>query len=76
MAILAGVLYRRAHRVPKLTERDTIVLADFDNKTGDPVFDDTLRQALTIQLEQSPFLNVVPSREGRRHAQANETIGG
>ena len=39
---LAGVLYWRAHRPPKLTERDTIVLADFDNKTGDPVFDDTL----------------------------------
>ncbi len=61
MAILAGVLYWRAHRVPKLTERDTIVLADFDNKTGDPVFDDTLKQALTIQLEQSPFLNVLPT---------------
>jgi eukaryotic-like serine/threonine-protein kinase len=65
MAILAGVLYRRAHRVPKLTERDTIVLADFDNKTGDPVFDDTLQQALSIQLEQSPFLNVLSDRRVR-----------
>jgi DNA-binding winged helix-turn-helix (wHTH) protein/tetratricopeptide (TPR) repeat protein len=65
MAILAGVLYWRAHRAPKLTERDTIVLADFDNKTGDPVFDDTLQQALSIQLEQSPFLNVLSDRKVR-----------
>ena len=56
---VASVFYWRMHRAPKLTERDTIVLADFDNKTGDPVFDDTLKQALTIQLEQSPFLNVL-----------------
>jgi eukaryotic-like serine/threonine-protein kinase len=56
---LTAVFYWRIHRAPKLTERDTIVLADFDNKTGDPVFDDTLKQALTIQLEQSPFLNVL-----------------
>jgi eukaryotic-like serine/threonine-protein kinase len=40
---------------PKLTEKDTIVLADFDNKTGDPVFDDTLRQGLAVELQQSPF---------------------
>jgi hypothetical protein len=39
--------------------KDTIVLADFDNKTGDLVFDDTLKQALAVQLEQSPFLNVL-----------------
>jgi eukaryotic-like serine/threonine-protein kinase len=58
-------LYWRAHRAPKLTERDTIVLADFDNKTGDPVFDDTLQQALSIQLEQSPFLNVLSDRKVR-----------
>ncbi len=64
-AAIAGTLYRRAHRVPKLTERDTIVLADFDNKTGDPLFDDTLQQALSIQLEQSPFLNVLSDRNVR-----------
>ena len=46
-----------------LTEKDTIVLADFDNKTGDPVFDDTLKQGLAIQLEQSPFLNVLSDRK-------------
>jgi tetratricopeptide (TPR) repeat protein/predicted Ser/Thr protein kinase len=48
---------RKAHA---LTEKDTIVLADFTNSTGDPVFDGTLRQGLTVQLEQSPFLSLVP----------------
>lgn len=47
------------HRSPVLTDRDSILLADFTNSTGDPVFDATLRQALTIQLEQSPFLSLV-----------------
>ena len=63
---LAGGFYWRAHRPPKLTERDTIVLADFDNKTGDPVFDDSLKQALTIQMEQSPFLHVLSSDKSAR----------
>lgn len=44
---------------PKLTEKDTIVLADFTNTTGDSVFDGTLRQGLSVQLEQSPFLNLL-----------------
>ena len=43
------------HRTPKLTDKDTIVLADFTNTTGDPVFDGTLRQGMAVQLEQSPF---------------------
>ena len=47
------------HRAPMLTEKDTIVLADFTNTTGDPVFDETLRQGLAIQLEQSPFLSLI-----------------
>jgi tetratricopeptide (TPR) repeat protein len=47
-----------ARRAPALTERDTILLSDFVNTTGDPVFDGTLRQALASQLEQTPFLNV------------------
>ena len=55
---LAGYLYY-FHRSPKLTDKDTIVLADFANTTGDPVFDDTLRQGLAVQLEQSPFLSLV-----------------
>ena len=46
-------------RAPKLTDKDTIVLADFSNTTGDPVFDGTLRQGLAVQLEQSPFLSLV-----------------
>jgi len=61
VAIVGGNWYWRSHRAPKLTGRDTIVVADFDNKTGDPVFDDTLEQALTIQMEQSPFLHVLSS---------------
>jgi eukaryotic-like serine/threonine-protein kinase len=48
---------RRAHA---LTDKDTIVLADFANSTSDPVFDGTLRQGLAVQLEQSPFLSLVP----------------
>ena len=59
------VLYWRMHHTTKLTEQDTIVLADFDNKTGDPVFDDSLKQALAAQLSQSPFLNVLPNRKVR-----------
>jgi serine/threonine protein kinase/tetratricopeptide (TPR) repeat protein len=51
------------HRAPKLTEKDTIVLADFENKTGDPVFDDALKQALAVQLAQSPFLNILSDRK-------------
>ncbi len=54
---LAGYFY--LHRTPKLTDKDTIVLADFSNTTGDPVFDGTLRQGLSVQLEQSPFLSLV-----------------
>jgi eukaryotic-like serine/threonine-protein kinase len=56
---LGGWLFfsRKAHA---LTDKDTIVLADFDNKTGDAVFDDTLKTALTVSLRQSPFLNVLP----------------
>jgi hypothetical protein len=52
-----------------LTDKDTILLADFMNITGDPVFDGTLKQALTVQLGQSPFLNIFPDervREGLR----------
>jgi serine/threonine protein kinase/tetratricopeptide (TPR) repeat protein len=51
------------HRAPKLTEKDTIVLADFTNTTGDSVFDGALRQGLAVQLAQSPFLNVVPDEK-------------
>ena len=58
-ALIAGGLYWRSHQPAKLTEKDTIVLADFANATGDAVFDDTLKQALSVELQQSPFLNVL-----------------
>src|SRR6266436_2446641 len=62
-AVSAGGLYWRSHRFPKLTEKDTIVLGDFTNTTGDRVFDGTLREGLFVELEQSPFLSLV-SEEG------------
>jgi len=55
----AGAYFFFHRRAPKLTEKDTIVLADFTNTTGDPVFDGTLRQGLSAQLEQSPFLSLI-----------------
>jgi len=61
-AILGGTWYWRSHPAPKLSDKDTIVMADFENKTGDPVFDGTLRQGLSAQLEQSPFLNLLSDR--------------
>lgn len=51
------------HRAPLLTEKDTIVLGEFSNATGDPVFDDTLREGLAVELEQSPFLNIISDKE-------------
>ena len=60
VALLVAGLYYRSHRQSKrLTEKDTIVLADFSNSTGDAVFDDTLKTALNVSLRQSPFLNVL-----------------
>jgi len=58
-SVLAVGAFLYFHRKPALTAKDTIVLADFVNKTGDPVFDGTLRQGLAVQLEQSPFLSLV-----------------
>ena len=55
--IVAGYIY--FHGAPKLTDKDTLILADFVNTTGDPVFDGALRQGLAVQLEQSPFLSLV-----------------
>jgi serine/threonine protein kinase/tetratricopeptide (TPR) repeat protein len=57
--LVGGGLYYRFHLSKPLTDKDTIVVADFDNKTGDPIFDDTLKTALTVALNQSPFLNVL-----------------
>jgi serine/threonine protein kinase/tetratricopeptide (TPR) repeat protein len=60
VAAIAGALYFRSRQAVALTEKDTIVLADFANTTGDPVFDGTLKQALAVDLQQSPFLQVIP----------------
>ena len=57
--LVGGGLYYHFHQGKPLTDKDTIVVADFDNKTGDPVFDDTLKTGLTVALNQSPFLNVL-----------------
>ena len=59
LSLAVGIVTYYFHRTPKLTDTDTIVLADFINKSGDPVFDGTLRQGLAVQLEQSPFLSLV-----------------
>ena len=59
-AAVGGYLY--LHRVPALTE-DSVVVADFANTTGDPVFDGTLRQGLAVQLEQSPYLNILSDQQ-------------
>jgi eukaryotic-like serine/threonine-protein kinase len=63
VVLLAAALgvgaYLALHRRAPLTEKDTIVIADFSNSTGDPVFDDTLKQGLAVQLAQSPFLSIL-----------------
>ncbi|HEV2487491.1 MAG TPA: winged helix-turn-helix domain-containing protein, partial [Terracidiphilus sp.] len=60
LLIIAGVAsWLVLRRKPVLSEKDTVVLADFANSTGDPVFDGTLRQGLAVQLEQSPFLSLI-----------------
>jgi len=66
VAVLVGIsFYFRQRQLHRLTEQDTLVLADFTNNTGEAVFDDTLKQALNIALRQSPFLNILPdSRVG------------
>jgi serine/threonine protein kinase/Tfp pilus assembly protein PilF len=67
-AAVAVGLYLRSRPATPLTEKDTVVLADFVNTTGDPVFDDALKQALAVHLSQSPFLNVLSERR------INETL--
>ncbi len=70
-AMAAGGAFLYSHRANPLTEKDFILLTDFTNTTGDSLFDATLKQALAVQLEQSPFLNVYPQervREALRYA--------
>jgi tetratricopeptide (TPR) repeat protein len=64
ISVFHGRLFSRLHPASRpLSEKDTIVVAGFDNSTGDPVFDGTIRQALLMDLDQTPFLNVLPERE-------------
>src|SRR5262249_21097514 len=65
LLVLAAVSYFHFRRPPKLTDKDTIVLANFANSTGDPIFDDTLKQGLAVQLSQSPLLNILPEQRVR-----------
>jgi serine/threonine protein kinase/Flp pilus assembly protein TadD len=62
VALLAVFLFFHFRKPPQLTDKDVIVIADFANTTGDPVFDSTLKEALVVDLEQSPFLNVLSDR--------------
>ena len=64
--VIAFGLYVRLHQSSKLTEKDSVLLADFVNTTGDAVFDGTLKQALAVQLEQSPYLNILPESRIRQ----------
>lgn len=66
LAVIGALLYWPTKTHAKLSNEDTIVLADFANSTGDPVFDGTLRQALTVQLQQSPFLNILSNGRVRQ----------
>jgi serine/threonine protein kinase/tetratricopeptide (TPR) repeat protein len=62
-AAAAGIfIYSNSNRTGAFSERDSVVLADFANSTGEPVFDDTLKEALEVQLRQSPFLSVLPEQ--------------
>jgi serine/threonine protein kinase/Flp pilus assembly protein TadD len=63
LAAIAGSVYWNKRQTPKITDRDLLILADFTNQTGDSVFDATLKEALAIQLEQSPMLRLVSDAE-------------
>jgi len=64
-ALVGGFLFFRSSHSAKLTEKDSVLLTDFVNTTGDGVFDGTLKQALATQLEQSPYLNLLPESRVR-----------
>lgn len=61
-----AIVRHRAHAISTLTPKDTIVLADFNNRSGDPVFDDALRQGMLVQLEQSPVLKIASEAQIRK----------
>jgi eukaryotic-like serine/threonine-protein kinase len=69
LAAIAGGFYWRKHQTVQLTDKDQLILADFTNQTGDVVFDSTLKEALAIQLEQSPLLQLVSDAEMHNNLQ-------
>src|SRR4029450_5339774 len=69
LALAIGGYFLFARRTAALTDKDTILLSDFVNTTGDPVFDGTLKQGLAVQLGQSPFLNLFPEAQARQALQ-------
>ena len=76
-AAIAGEFYFRSRQAAhQLTEKDTIVLADFANSTGDAVFDDTLKTALSVSLNQSPFLNVLSDNKVAETLKTDDPSGG
>jgi DNA-binding winged helix-turn-helix (wHTH) protein/predicted Zn-dependent protease len=63
IGLAAAAWFSHSRKVHALRDTDTVVLIDFVNSTGDPVFDDTLKQGLATELQQSPFLNILPDRK-------------
>jgi serine/threonine protein kinase/tetratricopeptide (TPR) repeat protein len=63
LAVIVGVLWWRSAQTPALANRDTVVVSEFVNRTGDTMFDDTLGEALAVQLRQSPFLNLLNEQQ-------------
>src|SRR5260370_10270286 len=66
LAVSGIIWYAVWRRPPLITEQDSIVLADFENRTGDPTFDSTLKKALEVEIGQSPYLNIVPDQNLRQ----------
>jgi eukaryotic-like serine/threonine-protein kinase len=76
LLVAGGLHYRSQQQSKSLTDKDTIVLADFANSTGDAIFDDTLKTALNVSLRQSPFLNVLSDSEvGKTLQQMTRSVG-
>jgi DNA-binding winged helix-turn-helix (wHTH) protein/tetratricopeptide (TPR) repeat protein len=72
IAVLAaggGIWYAFSRTAPLVTEQDSIVLADFENRTGDPAFDGTLKKVLEVEINQSPYLNILPDQNIRQTLQ-------
>jgi tetratricopeptide (TPR) repeat protein len=63
LVVIGAVLFWQSQQTPALTPRDTVILADFRNRTNDPMFDDTLSEALAVQLRQSPYVNLLPEQQ-------------